>query len=196
MPEGSVLVELSVSLDGFVAGPNVDVDRPLGDGGDRLHDWMFSGRTPEEAEAFEVESFANVGALVMGRRVFDVGVGPWGDNPTFHAPCFVVSHRSAARLKREGGTSYTFVTDGIESALEQARAAAAGKTVMVMGGANIVDQYVGRGFVDEIVIHLVPVVLGAGTQLFDRVDNAPIEFERTQVIQGPDATHLRFRLIR
>ncbi len=157
---------------------------------------MFLGRTPEEAEAFEVESFANVGALVMGRRLFDVGVGPWGDNPTFHAPCFVVSHRSAARLKREGGTSYTFVTDGIESALEQARAAAAGKTVMVMGGANIVDQYVGGGFVDEIVIHLVPVVLGAGTRLFDRVDNAPIEFEQTQVIQGPDATDLRFRLVR
>jgi dihydrofolate reductase len=157
---------------------------------------MFSGRTTEESDAFEVGSFANVGAIVMGRRMFDLGVGPWGDNPAFHAPCFVVSHRPAEKLEREGGTSYTFVTDGIESALEQARAAAGGKTVMVVGGASIVDQYVGAGLVDEIVIHLVPVVLGGGTRLFDHVGTAPIEFRRTEAVEGPDVTHLRFRIVR
>jgi dihydrofolate reductase len=115
--------------------------------------------------------------LAEGRRMFDLGVGPWGDNPVFHAPCFVVSHRPAEKLEREGGTSYTFVTDGIESALEQARAAAGGKTVMVVGGASIVDQYVGAGLVDEIVIHLGgargwhPTVRPRG----DRADRVPAD---------------------
>jgi dihydrofolate reductase len=157
---------------------------------------MFSGRTLEETEAFEVESFANIGAILMGRRVFDVGVGPWGDEPTFHAPCFVVTHRPASKADRRGGTSYTFVTDGIDLALEQARAAAGGRTVMVMGGANIVDQYIAAGLVDELVIHLIPVLLGAGTRLFARPDTGLVEFTRTQVIEGPDATHLRFRVRR
>ncbi len=141
-----VILDMSMSLDGFIAGPNVDVGQPMGDGGERLHDWMFLGKTGREATAFEEEWFEATGAIIMGRRTFDVGVVPWGDNPTFHAPCFVLSANAREEIVKEGGTTYTFVTNGIEGALEQARAAAGGKNIIVMGGANAAQQYIRAGF--------------------------------------------------
>jgi len=196
MAKGTVFLEMSMSLDGFVAGPNVGVERPMGDhGGARVHDWMFAGKTDQQAEAFEVKTFADIGAVVMGRRTFDVGVGPWGDNSTFHAPCFVVSHDAHEPVVKEGGTTYSFVTDGIEGALEQAKGAAGDQDVMVMGGANIAQQFLKARVLDEIRLHLVPLLVGDGTRLFDDVGPNPIELEATEVIDDPGVTHFRFRVV-
>jgi len=151
---------MSISLDGFAAGAGVSVEHPMGHDRGLIHDWMFNGKTDREAKAWEEEQFAGTGALIMGSTTFEVGVGPWGGNPTFHAPCFVVSHHSREMIVKEGGTSYTFVIDGIESALAQAKAAAATKDVVVMGGANIARQFIRAGLLDEMRIHLVPVLLG------------------------------------
>jgi dihydrofolate reductase len=164
-----VILELSLSLDGFVAGPDVSPQRPLGRGGERLHEWMFAGRSPAESRRLENEHFSGIGALILGRRMADVGIGPWGEEPTFHAPCFVVTHRSAETIAKRGGTSYIFVTGGIEAALRQARQAAAGQDVLVNGGAGIAQQFLNAGLLDEVRLHLVPIILGAGTRLFDRV---------------------------
>lgn len=133
-----------------VAGPNVGTDLPLGEGGERVHDWMFQGKSAAEAEAWEVERFSTVGALVIGRRTLDVGIGPWGETPTFHAPCFVVTHRAQAPIVKHGGTTYTFVTTGIHAALEEAKLAAGGQDVVVMGGAAIAQQYLNAGLLDEV----------------------------------------------
>jgi dihydrofolate reductase len=136
---------MSMSLDGFVAGPNVSTEQPMGEGaGASVHDWMFSGKSDAEADRFERDHFADTGAVIMGRTTFDLGVGPWGENPTFHAPCFVVSHAEHERITKEGGTSYTFVTGGVERALEEATAAAGDKDVVVMGGASIAQQFIER----------------------------------------------------
>jgi dihydrofolate reductase len=164
-----VLLELSISLDGFVAGSNVGPGNPLGDRGEDLHEWMFAGRTAEESIHFEREHFRDVGALIMGRRMADVGIEPWGDEPTFHAPCFVVTHRPHATIDKRGGTSYIFVTEGVQATLEAAREAALTKDVLVNGGADIARQFLDADLVDEIRLHLVPIVLGAGTPLFTGV---------------------------
>ena len=158
-----------------------------------IHDWMFKGKTDREAEAGEEEQFAGTGAVIMVNTTFEVGVGPWGDNPTFHAPCFVVSHHSREMIVKQGGTSYTFVIDGIESALTQAKAAAATKDVVVMGGANIARQYIRAGLLDEMRIHLVPVLLGAGTRLLDDLGPEPMDLEPFEVVNTPQVTHLRYR---
>jgi dihydrofolate reductase len=158
-----------------------------------IHDWMFKGKTDREAEAGEEEQFAGTGAVIMVNTTFEVGVGPWGDNPTFHAPCFVVSHHSREMIVKQGGTSYTFVIDGIESALTQAKAAAATKDVVVMGGANIARQYIRAGLLDEMRIHLVPVLLGAGTRLLDDPGPEPMDLEPFEVVNTPQVTHLRYR---
>jgi dihydrofolate reductase len=166
----TVLLELSISLDGFVAGPNVGPENPLGDGGEELHEWMFAGRSAEESARFEREHFHDVGALILGRRLADLGIGPWGDEPTFHAPCFVVTHRPHATIEKRGGTSYTFVTGGLEAALDRAREAARTKNVFVNGGADIARQVLNAGLVDEMRLHVVPIMLGGGTSLFAGVD--------------------------
>jgi dihydrofolate reductase len=192
---------MSMSLDGFIAGPNDGIERPLGDGGERLHDWIFGSKTDRTGDSprnsatgsnLEVmdESFKTTGAIVMGRRWFDIGVGPWGDHPPFQVPCFVVTHHAHEKLVK-GATSFTFVTDGIASALEQAQAAAGDKNVAV-GGANIAQQYLKAGLLDEIQIHLVPILLGQGRRLFDQPGTEQIELESTRVIESPDVTHLRF----
>jgi dihydrofolate reductase len=124
-----VLLELSVSLDGFVAGPDIGPRAPLGIGGERLHEWMFAGKSASDSERFETAHFSEIGALILGRRMADLGIGPWGEEPTFHASCFVVTHRSAETIVKAGGTSYIFITDGIESALERARQAAGSQNV-------------------------------------------------------------------
>ena len=118
-----VLMEISMSIDAYVVGPDVSPESPMGRGGERLHDWIFVGKSAAESESFETTHFSGIGALVMGRRMADLGIWPWGDEPTFHAQCFVVTHRPAETITKKGGTSYIFVTDGIEAALHRAQEA-------------------------------------------------------------------------
>jgi dihydrofolate reductase len=148
----------SISLDGFVAGPEVSAGQPMGAGGERLHDWMFKSEDGADAEMAR-EQMARPGAIVLGKRTFDVGLEPWGDTP-YPAPCFVLTHEKRAPLKMKGGT-FTFVNDGIESAVRQAKAVAGGKDVIVMGGKTA-QQCLKAGLVDEIVLQLVPVLMGRG----------------------------------
>lgn len=203
---GKVSFDLSVSLDGYISGPNDDAERGLGEGGERLHEWLYDlasfqerhGRTGGEAtrdsEVLE-EAFRNTGAVVMGRRMFDITEGPWGDNPPFHVPVFVVTHRAQDPIPKEGGTTYNFVTDVIESALDQARAAAGDKDVSIAGGANVVQQYLRAGLIDEFQLHIAPVLLGGGRRLFDELDT-DIDLETTRVIESPRVTHLRFSVVK
>jgi len=204
-----------MSLDGFVAGPNQSEENPLGEGGMQLHEWVFalaSWRTRHGQEGGEVnasskfleEAFENVGAAVMGRNMFG-GEGPWGDDPwdgwwgdepPFQMPIFVITHHAREPLVKRGGTSFTFVTDGIESALEQARRAAGPRDVAVSGGADVAQQYLKAGLIDELQIHLVPVLLGAGARLFDNLGDAQITLECTRAIQASGVTHLSYRVVR
>lgn len=207
MTEGRVAFDMSMSLDGFIAGPNDGLEAPLGEGGERLHQWLFDlaswrerhglegGQDNRDAEVMD-ESFKSAGAVVMGRRMFDLGEGPWGPNPPFHMPVFVLTHRARETVAKEGGTTFTFVTDGIESALERARAAAGDKDVSIAGGANIVQQFIKGGLLDEMQIHVVPVLLGDGVRLFDDLGTGQIELERARVIESRDVVHLRFRFVK
>jgi dihydrofolate reductase len=197
-----VMSDMSMSLDGFIAGPNDTAERPLGDGGERLHKWVYDLASWRERHGLGAarpivtldEAFKNSGAVVMGRRMFDLGERPWGDNPPFHMPVFVVTHETKEKLVKEGGTTFTFVTDGIASALQRAKAAADDKDVSVAGGAHIVQQCLSAGLLDEIQIHLVPVLLGDGRRLFDHLATSRIELERTRVIESAGVTHLKFRV--
>lgn len=204
---GKVSVAISMSLDGYITGPNDSVQLGLGIGGERLHEWVYNlaswrerhgltgGTANRDAEILD-EAWNNIGAVVMGRRMFDHAEGPWGDNPPFHMPVFVVTHHPREPLVKEGDTTFTFVTDGIESALQQAQAAAGGKDVAIAGGANIIQQFLQAGLLDELQIHLVPVLLCAGRRLFDHLHTEPIELEYTRVIEGTGVTHLRFRVVK
>jgi dihydrofolate reductase len=207
--------DISVSLDGFVAGPNPSLEKPLGEGGDLLHEWAFTaqswreshglegGETNADSEVIE-ESLRATGAVVMGRKMFSGGEGPWdddpradgwwGEDPPFHVPVFVLTQHARETKVMAGGTSFSFVTDGIEAALEQARAAAGDKDVSLAGGASVVQQYLKAGLLDELQIHLAPVLLGGGTSLFDRLGIDPTGLEATRVICSPAVTHLRFRV--
>jgi dihydrofolate reductase len=188
---GLVVLDMSMSLDGFVAGPNVGVDQPMGDGGERLHDWMWAGRTDREAAEFEQELLRPSGAFVLGRRTFDLGEEPWGDD-TFHVPCFVLTHEPRAPIKK-GSATFTFVTGGADRALEQAQAAAGDRRVTVMGGAGAAQQFIKAGLLDEIQLHLVPALLGDGVRLFDQHGTGQVELEPIEVTKAPGVTHLRFR---
>ena len=212
---GELTFEVTMSLDGFIAGPNPTLEKPLGEGGERLHEWMYGlasfrerhgldgGETNADSELLE-ESMARTGATLMGRRMFSGGAGPWeddpnadgwwGDDPPFHVPVFVLTHHARETKVMEGGTSFNFVSDGIEAALEQARAAAGDKDVLLAGGASIVQQYLKAGLLDELQIHIAPVLLGEGTSLFDRLGIEPLGLEATRVIASPSVTHLRFRM--
>ena len=193
---GKITAFLSMSLDGFIAGPKDDnrPDREL-EALDKLSDWMFRGKTGSEAVEFQEQLFKSIGAVVMGRRIFDLGVGPWGDNPVYHAPVFVLTHKPEEIMVKQGGTTFTFVTDGAKSALNQAKAAAGNKDIRVIGGANVVQQFINEKWLDEIEIHLIPILLGQGIRLFDHIDK-PIELERIQVTESPDVTHLKFRILK
>jgi dihydrofolate reductase len=184
-----VIFEMSVSLDGFATGPEVGPDAPLGIGGERLHDWMFAGKSQAEVETFLTARFSEIGAVIMGRRMVDLGVGPWGEEPAFHAPCFVLTHRPAETIVKKGGTSYIFVTDGIEAALEQAREAAGSQDVQVEGGVDVARQFLNAGLLDEIHLHLAPIILGAGTRLFDGV-RTDIRLVPREAQNAPGVTHL------
>ena len=209
--------DITTSLDGFVAGPNQTLEQPLGEGGERIHEWMVGlasfrerhgmegGETNPDSEVLE-ESVSATGAIVMGRRMFSGGAGPWeddpnadgwwGDDPPFHAPVFVLTHHARETVTKEGGTSYTFVTDGIEAAHEQARAAAGDKDVSVAGGASVAQQYLNAGLLDELQIHVAPLLLGDGVRLFDQLGTEPPKLEVTRVIESPTVTHLRYRVVK
>jgi dihydrofolate reductase len=193
---GKVVLNISMSLDGFVAGPKEDgPDREL-EAMDRLHEWMFTGKTEREARQGLERVWQPIGAVVMGRRVFDLGEKPWGDNPVFHAPCFVLTHRPHERIVKQGGTSYTFVTDGVLSAFTQARAAAGDNDVMVNGGANAAQESLKAGLLDELHIHLAPALLGRGIRLFDHLGDQDIQLEALEAVHTPKVTHLRYRVVK
>ena len=203
---------ISMSLDGFVAGPDQSVDNPIGVGGMRLHEWVFplaAWRSMHGGEGGEVnessrvvdESLVNLGATVMGRNMFGGGRGPWdpanpwngwwGVNPPYHHPVFVLTHHPREPLALEGGTTFYFVTDGIEAALDQARHAAGGRDVSLAGGASAARQYLIAGLVDEMEISLVPTLLGSGERLFDGVGNLP-DMELVRTVAAPGVTHFKF----
>jgi dihydrofolate reductase len=204
---------ISMSLDGFVAGPAQSVENPLGIGGMRLHQWAFplkvwramhgleGGETNESSQVI-ADSLTRIGATVMGRNMFGGHPGPWdprkpwngwwGDNPPFHHPVFVLTHHAREPLALEGGTTFTFVTQGIEAALEQARRAARGKDVLLAGGARAAQQYLVAGLVDEMEINLVPTLLGSGERLFDGVGDNLHGLELVRAIAAPKVTHLKF----
>jgi dihydrofolate reductase len=197
-----VYAQLSMSLDGFVAGPNDGPRNGLGDGGERLHEWVTATASWQRAHGGEggeendesrlVETFERAGAIVMGRRMFDHGEEPWGPEPPFHKPVFVVTHREREPLVK-GETTYTFVTDGIERALELAREAAGGEDVQLAGGGQIVSQYLAAGLLDEIHVHVAPVILGGGPRLFDAPGLEKVELEPVEVLASPRSTHIRYR---
>jgi dihydrofolate reductase len=202
---GIVTAHMSMSVDGYVAGPNSGAGNPLGDGGVLIQQWMFGlasfreiqglsgGQTNADDEELR-QRFAPTGAVVLGRRMFDEGEGPWGDNPPFRMPVFVLTHEDRDTLVKEGGTTFTFVTNGIESALEQAKAAAGDKNVNIAGGADTVQQFIRAGLLDELEIHLAPLLFGEGIRLFDKMGPEHIELENMRVVSSPKVTHLRFRV--
>jgi dihydrofolate reductase len=190
---GKVLMEITMSLDGYITGPEVSAEEPMGHDGERLHEWMFAGKSATDIEAFQMTLFGGVGAVIMGRRMVDLGIGPWGEEPPYHAPCFVVTHRPAETIVKKGGTSYIFVSEGIEAAMAQAKAAAGEQDVMVNGGADVDRQYLNAGLIDEIRLHLAPILLGAGTPLFTGV-RSELRLVPTQATNSPLATHLTYQV--
>ena len=200
-----------MSLDGFAAGPNQSLDAPLGEGGERLHEWALAtsawreahgregGERNADAEVIE-KANAGIGAHIMGRRMFGGGEGPWdeswrgwwGEDPPFHAPVYVLTHHPREPLEMEGGTTFHFVTDGIEAALEQAQAAAGDQDVHVAGGASAVRQYLAAGLLDELHLHIVPVLLGGGDRLLDGAGDPKLE--PVEVVASPGVTHVRYRV--
>ena len=206
---------IAMSLDGFVAGPAQDIANPLGVGGMRLHDWVFplaawrerqgleGGDVNESSPVIEA-SIDNIGASVMGRNMFGGGPGPWadypwngwwGDNPPYHHPVFVLTHHPREPLVCEGGTTFTFVTTGIESALDQARTAADGKDVSIAGGAHAARQYLDADLVDEMEINLVPIFLGEGERLFDGLGEGNPRLDHVRTVQAPGVSHLKFERV-
>src|SRR4051794_15663117 len=211
-----LILDISMSLDGYVAGPNQTLEEPLGQGGERLHEWAFSAAAWREAHGrsggepnldSEIiqQGIDRRGASIMGRHMFSGGSGGWqddpratgwwGDEPPFHHPVFVLTNHERAPLELSD-TTFTFVTDGIESALEQARAAAGDKDVHVAGGAQAAQQYLRAGLVDEFTLHVAPLFLGGGARLFeDHVADAPTGLELTRVAESPaGVTHLEYRV--
>ena len=196
-----VIADHSISLDGSGARPNVTMENPMGDGGEGLHEWMWSaaGRTGRDGTAVEgpQELLAGAGAVVVGRRMFDLGEEPWGDPPPFQGnPVFVVTHRAHAPIAKQGGTTYTFVTEGLAATLARAREAAGDRDVAVLGGAAIIQQCIRGGLLDELRLHVVHTVLGGGTPLFGGLDPAGVALERIGLIDADGVTHLHFRVRR
>ena len=210
---GKVRFSIAMSVDGFLAGPGQSREEPLGKGGEQLHEWLLALEAFRRPHGMEggvvdestpvVEAYqANVGAYLMGRNMFGGGPGPWGDDPwtgwwgddpPFHDPVFVVTHHAREPLVLQGGTTFTFVTDGVEAALAQARAAAGDADVLISGGGSIVGQCLEAGLVDEFTVSIVPVLLGSGTRLFpDRARAAGVE--RIAQIEAPGVTHVTYRV--
>ena len=214
---GIVRFAVSVSLDGYTAGPNQSVENPIGEGGMELHQWMFKLRAWREAHGEEGgddtnpsgavvdEWTSNVGAYVMGRNMFGGGPGPWsedepwngwwGDEPPYHTPVYVLTHHTREPLPMQGGTTFHFVTDGIESAMEQARAAAGDRDVVIGGGADVIQQCFRAGYVDEFGLNITPILLGpGGTRLLDDIDTPALELLST--VDAPGVTHVKYRVVK
>ncbi len=206
---------ITMSLDGYVAGPNQSLEHPIGDGTEHLHDWLFNTKTFHQMhgddggteginEDVMRETFDNIGATIMGRNMFGAGPGPWpeepwngwwGDNPPYHTPVFVLTHYARAPLAMQGGTTFHFVTDGIASALEQAKSAAGGKDVSLAGGADVAQQYLAARLIDEMELHVVPLLLGAGERLFDNLADSDVKIELVRTLEGPSVTHLKYCIV-
>jgi dihydrofolate reductase len=210
----NVRAHISVSADGYVAGPNQSIENPLGEGGESLHDWVVALKAWRERHGMEggeenastpvvQESLAGISAEIMGRGMFGGGPGPWGEdpwpgwwgeNPPFHLPVFVLTHHEREPLTL-ADTTFTFVTEGIESALAQAREAAAGSDVFISGGADVINQYLAAGLVDELELHIVPVLLGGGARLFDGV-GPEVRLGQVRAVEAPGVTHVKYRVAR
>lgn len=204
----------SVSLDGFAAGPRQDLEHPLGVRGMELHEWLFATRTFHQMvgkdggatgvdDDFAARGFAGVGAWILGRNMFGPVRGPWPDDawkgwwgatPPYHVPVFVLTHHERASIAMDGGTTFHFVTGGFDAALEQARAAAAGRDILISGGASTIRQAFAAGVIDEVTLDIGPALLGSGERLFDGVEDPP--FEQVDVTHSPSATHIRYRVVR
>jgi dihydrofolate reductase len=205
---------ITMSLDGFVAGPDQDEENPLGVGGLELHEWFFPlkafremhGETGGEVNASSMvaeERRANVGATIMGRNMFGPVRGPWrdatwrgwwGEDPPFHHPVFVLTHYAREAVAMDGGTSFQFVTDGIESALTQAKQAAQGRDVWLAGGASVANQYLAARLVDEIDVSIVPLILGSGARLFEGLDQGAIGLNQVRAVDAPGVTHIKYEI--
>jgi dihydrofolate reductase len=210
-----VRAHISVSIDGYVAGPNQTMEQPLGANGERLHDWVvelkqwreqagMEGGVENVSSAVVADEYANVGAEIMGRGKFgppqrgawdgDRWQGWWGDEPPFHKPVFVLTHHPREPLTL-ADTTFTFVTDGIEDALGRAREASGDKDVFIGGGANVINEYLAAGLLDELELHLVPIVLGGGARLFEGVAQG-VRLEPMRMVEAPGVTHLKYRVVR
>jgi dihydrofolate reductase len=208
-----VTCQITMSLDGYAAGPNQSLDNPLGEGAARMHEWALAtdtwrehhgrsgGERSADSEVVE-EVTRNVGAYIMGRNMFSPGRGEWdpewrgwwGEDPPYHTPVYVLTHHARESLPMDGGTTFHFVTDGIESALEQARGAAGERDVSIAGGASTVQQYLRAGLLDELYLHIAPVILGAGERLLDDVGDPTLE--PVKVVASPAVTHVKYRVVR
>jgi dihydrofolate reductase len=205
-------LNITMSLDGYVAGPDQSMEHPLGIGGERLHEWLVTLKAFREVHGgeggevnastpFAEDILAGAGATIMGRNMFGGGPGPWrddawkgwwGDNPPYHHPVFVLTHHPRKPLEMDGGTTFHFVTDGIESALEQARAVAGDGSVSLGGGASVAQQYLAAGLLDEVVVSMVPILLGGGARLFDDLGADPPTLEQVHAVGAPGVTHIRY----
>jgi dihydrofolate reductase len=205
-------LHITMSLDGRVAGPSLSQENPLGVGGLELHQWMFplrefqemhgeSGGEVNASSAVVRERWENVGATIMGRRMFGPDSGPWGEDPwsgwwgedpPYHHPVFVLTHHAREPLVMQGGTTFYFVTEGIEAALQRARQAAEGRDVWLAGGASCVNQYLAAGLVDELDLSIVPHIMGAGPRLFEGLGAEPLE--QVRVVDAPGVTHIKYRV--
>jgi dihydrofolate reductase len=210
---GRLKFTISMSLDGYVAGPSQSLENPIGEGGTAVHEWMFATRTFAEMQGREGGETGldddqaklwneNVGATIMGRNMFgpvrgdwpdDEWRGWWGPEPPYRTPVFVLTHYAREPLEMEGGTTFYFVTDGIEAALERARQAAGTRDVSIGGGASTVQQYLRAGLVDEMRLHVTPALLGAGERLFDGVGEPLSDFECVELVSSPAAAHFTYR---
>ena len=210
-------LDISMSLDGYVAGPDPSLDEPLGEGGEQLHEWALAAASWRESHGLEGgetnvddellrDHLASIGATIMGRKMFSGGEGSWendpkadgwwGDDPPFHHPVFILTHQEREPVEVQGGTTFTFVSDGIESALEQAREAAGDKDVAVGGGAGVAQQYLNAGSLDELHLHIAPALLGGGVRLLDGVGDAPGRLKRVSAIESPTGViHLKYRVV-
>ena len=210
-------LDISMSLDGFVAGPNITLENPLGEGGELLHEWIIvleswreaHGKSGGERNADDDlfrEGRESTGAVIMGRRMFSGGSGPWendpnaggwwSDDPPFGVPVFVLTNHERETLPMKDGNSFTFVTGGIESALDQARTAAGDRDVLIAGGAQVAQQYLKAGLLDEIQLHVAPVLLGGGVRLFDNLGPGDAKLELANVTESSAVTHIRYAVRR
>jgi dihydrofolate reductase len=207
-------LHITMSLDGYVAGPGQDEDNPLGVGGPELHEWVFplkefremhggSGGETNASSAVVQERWENIGATIMGRNMFGPIRGPWpddswrgwwGEEPPYHHPVFVLTHHPREPLEMQGGTIFEFVTDGIEAALARANDAAQGGDVWLAGGASVINQYLAAGLVDEIDLSIAPLILGSGERLFEGVAGGSLELSQIRAVDAPGVTHVKYQV--